>query len=155
NISEAQCTRRICQGESVMAAVIAPSIRGPLKFTFENSTPGLEAGEKFSISLPITNPYDVPVTIYQVEAKLPSRFVNLATRKSIRRRALEWLKNVEDQEERRVIAEAAAPNNQGSVLLQPGNSTVQVFRFYARGWLVFSPAAYGLNAEILYTIDGK
>jgi hypothetical protein len=61
-----------------MAADNEPStlVRGPLKYVVETSTPQTEAGKQFSVSVRITNPYEVPVTVRDVETKLPAKFVS-------------------------------------------------------------------------------
>lgn len=41
-------------------------IRGPLTYTVETPSPQLEAGHEFSVSVQITNPYYVSVTINDV-----------------------------------------------------------------------------------------
>lgn len=49
--------------------------RGPLRYEIETSSTVLEAGSLFSVFLRITNPYDVPVTIFNVETQLPVEFL--------------------------------------------------------------------------------
>src|SRR5262245_31518922 len=53
---------------------IARSIRGPLRYRIGTSSPQLEAGTPFSLSVHITNPYDVPATILSVGARMPVDF---------------------------------------------------------------------------------
>src|SRR5438270_12526383 len=53
----------------------ATLVRGPLKYVVETSTPQTEAGKEFSVSVRITNPYEVPVTIRGVATKLPAKFI--------------------------------------------------------------------------------
>src|SRR5215510_9772155 len=50
------------------------NIRGPLRYVLETSSPQVEAGKKFSITIQIINPYDVPVRIYGVSTTLPIEF---------------------------------------------------------------------------------
>lgn len=143
-------------------------IRGPLKYTVETSSPQLEAGHKFSVSVQITNPYDVTVTINDVITKLPAKFIS----PSLEPRPGRWkrLKEFAERESRETLgaraegadldsrfirAKSQGPENVPSIMLQPGNSTVKVFGMLALGPRFFTPSTYNLNIEIVYDIDGK
>lgn len=52
------------------------SVRGPLRYEIETSSPMVEAGRPFSVFLRVTNPYEVPVTILEVGVMLPVEFQN-------------------------------------------------------------------------------
>jgi hypothetical protein len=67
---------------------IAPlrSIRGPLRYEVETSTPQIEAGKQFSVAVKITNPYDVPTSIKSVRTKLPAKFEDIERRITEKRR---------------------------------------------------------------------
>lgn len=54
-----------------------PQIRGPLRYQVETSTSQIEAGKEFSVSIRITNPYDVPANIRAVTTKLPAKFLDV------------------------------------------------------------------------------
>src|SRR5436190_1433291 len=60
----------------------ANMVRGPLKYVVETSSPQIEAGKKFSLSVRITNPYDVPVIIRQVVTKVPAKFVSFDAKRN-------------------------------------------------------------------------
>jgi hypothetical protein len=153
------------------ALAVAPSIRGPLKFSTETSSPQLEAGKRFSVSLRITNPYDVPVEIHRIETKLPAKFISVSLRRgrSFKDRLLAafaaqtgsraiaeaTISSVNSTSNGDPLIEDVATDPATAVLLQPGNSTVQVFGMAATGWLFFSPTSYSLNIEVSYSIDSK
>src|SRR5271157_820895 len=67
--------------------------RGALLVTLKPSTPTLTAGSSFSISVTITNPYNVPVTIQEVSTLLPVDLfdVNASARLREQRKAKEEL----------------------------------------------------------------
>jgi hypothetical protein len=76
-----------------LPSTIAP-IRGALKLAVSASSPQVSAGSHFSIFVNIQNPYDVPITIYQVQTHIPielidinSRFIEHARRERERDRA--------------------------------------------------------------------
>ncbi len=52
-------------------------VRGPLSLTASLSTPTITAGNDFSIFVTIQNPYDVPVTLYDVQTHLPVELVDV------------------------------------------------------------------------------
>ena len=51
--------------------------RGCLKYEITTSSQRVEAGKEFSISLLITNPFDVPITVDSVTTKLPVELVDV------------------------------------------------------------------------------
>ena len=53
-------------------------IRGPLRYKIETSSPQIEAGRDFSVSITITNPYDVPAVLRAVTTRLPAKFIDIA-----------------------------------------------------------------------------
>lgn len=53
-------------------------IRGPLRYKVETSSPQVEAGRDFSVSITITNPYDVPAVLKAVTTRLPAKFIDTA-----------------------------------------------------------------------------
>ena len=46
-------------------------IRGSLRLRINTSSPKIAAGSDFSIFVVIQNPFDVPITIYQVQTHIP------------------------------------------------------------------------------------
>src|SRR5690349_8380231 len=69
------------------------TIRGPLKYVVEASTPQVEAGKQFSVSVRITNPYDVSVIVRSVATKLPAKFIT-PTGKGFREEGEELLREM-------------------------------------------------------------
>ncbi len=144
-----------------------PPIRGPLKYSIETSSPQLEAGRTFSVSVRITNPYDVPVTVSDVITKLPAKFTSpsLGPRPTLWQRFKEFTDQAEAEGQsgtraetpggRFIAARSQGPEDEAEVVLQPGNSTVQVFGLLALGPTFFTPSSYNLNIEIVYSIDQK
>lgn len=57
--------------------------RGKLDFKITISSNQIEAGKEFSISVSITNPFDIPVTVKKVATKLPIEFIDV-TRERIK-----------------------------------------------------------------------
>ena len=51
-------------------------------------------------------------------------------------------------------AERLRADLQKGVVLQPGNSTVQVFTLRTAKWLLFRPSSYTLHIEVEYEVDG-
>ena len=137
------------------------SIRGPLKYTIDTSSPQVEAGKRFSVSVRVTNPYDVPVVLYEVETKLPAKFVSFpetdGPRPSRGVRVMNWLQEVVDAGSvgGELVKATTPTKNREPVTLQPGNSTVHVFVLRTTNSTFFTPSAYNLNIEVLYSIDGS
>jgi hypothetical protein len=157
-----------------MNANVQPAgIRGPLKFSVETSSPQIEAGKRFSVSVRISNPYDVPVTVRGVGMRLPAKFVMTSQRhRTMRQRFLDLFTAAEMKMSGGAIAVAVSPlptpppGRAGEALdevderftavqLQPGNSIVRVFTLVTKGWLFFPPSTYNLNVEVEYEIDGR
>jgi len=154
------------------------SFRGPLRYEIDTSAPQLEAGKLFSIFVRISNPYDVPVTILRVNTLLPAEFKEITEQDqvsklakagfrlaSFRETVAEFLKPGQFAPQD-ITATSIAPTNiapaapggknpQQSVELEPGNTDLKRFTIKTRGELFFLPAAYALNVQIEYQIDGK
>lgn len=140
-------------------------VRGPLKFTVETSSPQVEAGKKFSVSVRVSNPYDVPVVVKRVETKLPAKFVAATAKKGflqegqdaldamVREKSLRPLVTSEGGQVVQAAGVGDAPD--GPVELQPGNSTVRVFTIRTSNAIFFAPSLYNLNLAVEYEIDGK
>jgi hypothetical protein len=56
----------------------APFSRGDLKIEVEVSKPLIVAGERFSLFVTITNPFEVPVVIYSVETMIPAELEEIS-----------------------------------------------------------------------------
>lgn len=221
------------------------AVRGQLKYMISTSSQRIEAGKEFSISISITNPFDIPITLKSVTTKLPTEFIdvskenlefktailennikkvlkstvptirieedkkkklimeiskeifraipivgsaiaagaslteyikasNMATAASIDRVA----GNVTASDVQRIVTAAeTGPNPETKykeeminvlsekvesikrsleepVILQPGNSTVQVFTIRTKKALLFIPSNYVLHIEMQYEADG-
>lgn len=137
-------------------------LRGPLRYDVDTSSPQLEAGRAFSVFVRVTNPYESTVTLLDVSASLPTEF-----RDKENQDAGIWtsLKNqFKDELRGRIIlaqnviassdaqSKLAAPP--GEIHLQHGNSALK--RFTLKTWrsTLFLPAAYILQFQIQYQIDG-
>ena len=132
------------------------SMRGPLKYNIETSSPQIEAGKKFSISMQITNPYDVPVAVHDVNTQLPVELVDPTT--SPNKQGFVSLFKAELA--RRTPANPETVTGSGPtppdepVQLQPGNSTVKTFTIRTKWAIFFPPASYNLYLWVDYEIDG-
>jgi hypothetical protein len=51
--------------------------RGQLKYSINSSSKRIESGKEFSISISVTNPFDIPVIIKSVTTKLPIEFTDV------------------------------------------------------------------------------
>lgn len=73
--------------------------RGALLVTFKPSTPTLPAGSSFSISVTITNPFEVPVQIKSVSTLLPVDLydVNIMVRQKEQKKAKKELDKIRSQ----------------------------------------------------------
>lgn len=133
-------------------------LRGPLKYDVDTSSPQLEAGRAFSVYVRVTNPYESPVTLLGVSASLPTEFRDkdnqdaglYATLKNHFKQELKE-RIVEAQN---VVPESDATEPSGDILLQHGNSSLK--RFTLKTWknTLFSPAAYTMQFQVQYLIDG-
>ena len=52
-------------------------VRGPLSLTTSVSSPSITAGADFSIFVTVRNPFDVPVTLYEVQTHLPVELLDV------------------------------------------------------------------------------
>jgi hypothetical protein len=173
-MSESTSTIRNEEKQSEIAVPdAAPSpkllVRGPLKYLVETSTPQVEAGKQFSVSVRIVNPYDVPVIIRSVTTKLPAKFVTPSGsskkgfleegeelfRQITHARSLRPLLGSSGGEVVQAMGQAGASDQDPEVELQPGNSTVKVFTVRTVNALFFVPSLYNLNIEVEYKIDEK
>lgn len=55
---------------------VAP-VRGSLRLQVNTSNPRVSAGSHFSIFVTIQNPFDVPITVYQVETHIPVELMDI------------------------------------------------------------------------------
>jgi hypothetical protein len=111
-------------------------IRGPLRYQVGVSLAQLEAGTAFTLSLQITNPYDVPVEILDVNLPVPVEFIfdKVGTEKLNTR-----------------ISTGAGVKD----ILQPGNSRLKLFALRSIRAIFFTPASYNLYIELAYQMDGR
>jgi hypothetical protein len=142
----------------------AKSIRGPLRYDVETSSPQMEAGKKFSVTMQITNPYDVPVTIYDLNTQLPIELKDptIPTDKKgfvslMKQRVLAVIPNpgVGPRIEPGPEPVPALGPGDPTIELQPGNSTVRTFAIKTTSAIFFPPASYNLYLWIDYSIDGQ
>lgn len=135
------------------------SFRGPLKYVVETSAPQLEAGRNTSISLLITNPYDVPVKIVNAQTKVPVEFKE-SSQVSFWKRIWNQAEEEVNREDLQVVAgvslseESKNGDVKSPVILQPGNTTIYEFRLRTKQALFFTPAVYNLNAQVQYEMNG-
>lgn len=52
-------------------------VRGSLRLTVSTSSPQVTAGSDFSIFVVIQNPFDVPITIHQVQTHIPVELIDV------------------------------------------------------------------------------
>jgi hypothetical protein len=152
------------------------SFRGPLRYEVETSSSQLEAGRKFTVFLKVTNPYDVPVKVLNVETQLPIEFEGSdATTPSIWKMLKERIKSEtvgalaqdvssSDHDTQSLTARTLAPDpwedagNKDRALapatLQPGNALLKVFTLRTRQTIFFTPSLYTLHLQIQYEMDG-
>jgi hypothetical protein len=52
-------------------------LRGKLEYKVTSSSNHVEAGKEFSISVSISNPFEIPITIKRVTTKLPVEFIDV------------------------------------------------------------------------------
>lgn len=128
------------------------SIRGPLRYNIETSSTQIEAGKKFSISIQITNPYDVPVTIHDVNTQLPVELIDPATNPS--EQGFVSLFRAELARRTPVSGSGPTPPDE-PIQLQPGNSTVKTFTVRTKWAIFFPPASYHLYLWFDYEIDSS
>ena len=55
----------------------SPPVRGSLRLTVAASNPQIRAGTDFSVFVTIQNPFDVPITLYQVETHIPIELIDV------------------------------------------------------------------------------
>ena len=58
--------------------------RGPLRLEVSSSTPVMTGGTDFSIFVSISNPFDVPVTVYQVLTHIPIELIDRNTARLVK-----------------------------------------------------------------------
>jgi hypothetical protein len=56
-------------------------VRGSLRLSVTTSSPQVTAGSDFSIFVLLQNPFDVPITIYQVQTHIPIELVDVNGRR--------------------------------------------------------------------------
>jgi hypothetical protein len=150
---------------SISDAEPAHSFRGPLRYEVDTSSPQLSAGQRFSIFVRITNPYDVPVTIRKVECTLPAEFRDENQVKSLNpiKRYLKglFLKQLQLDEPNIVLGRSVSDREaetsldpEADIVLQPGNTSLR--RFTVRTWQrnMFSPGSYTLHFVCQYEMEG-
>lgn len=153
--------------------------RGPLRTEVDTSSPQVSAGPPFSLYVTVTNPYDVPARIRAIRTIQPVEFVPMRRGDSKRSIFHSMREEFNRQLHRRIadkpLTDASASNpgaeyitavSAGSpladglippegLLLQPGNSLVQVFTLRSEHSTFFPPAAYNLEFQTEYEIDGR
>lgn len=107
----------------------------------------------------------MPVTVRNVDTKLPAKFVGKTPPKlqpgesqtTTQTQKLSfsffWMKT--ELATDTVRARGLGEDESGDVILQPGNSTVQVFTLRTLNALFFVPSLYNLNIEIEYLMDNQ
>ncbi len=133
-------------------------LRGPLKYEVETSAPQIEAGKSFSVYVRVTNPYESPVTLVGISLPIPAEFRDKDQQDAS---VMDAMKAGFRQELRARILEAqnVAPQStpgaeSDEIVLQHGNSALK--RFTLKTWrsTLFMPAAYNLEFQVQYKIDG-
>lgn len=80
----------------------------------------------------------------EVEQLINSIGDDIDTEEEIQKRLIKYLKDK---------INSLNSNLQKEIILQPGNSTVQMFTLRTKGKILFSPSLYNLNIEIQYEIN--
>jgi hypothetical protein len=80
--------------------------RGDLQIQVSTSKPTNVAGEEFSVFVVISNPFEVPITLYSVETQIPVELIDVAERQ---RRTAAILKDVTDERARKDEEERRHP----------------------------------------------
>jgi hypothetical protein len=143
----------------------------------ETSSTQLEAGRKFTVFLKVTNPYDVPVEILEVETQLPIEFESPDTTapslwRMIKKRFKSFAAGTLNPsvppygpDTQSVSARTLAPDpwedtNEAAqasafapAILQPGNALLKVFTLRTRHTTFFTPSLYTLHLQIRYKMD--
>jgi hypothetical protein len=143
------------------------STRGPLRYLVDTSSPQVTAGPPFSLYVTVTNPYDVLVRVHAIRAVIPIEFHEAKSGAPLRKRLFAAVRDVASVRSTGVIprpdylvATSAIPpssENGGEnpqYDLQPGNSMVQSFTLETNYSTFFPPAAYNLQFQVEYDIDG-
>src|ERR1039458_2346585 len=55
-------------------------IRGAIRTSVSTSTDSLVAGQEFSIFVTVQNPFEIPLTLHQISAYLPTEFFDVNER---------------------------------------------------------------------------
>jgi hypothetical protein len=144
------------------ASTTEQSFRGPLKYTVETSAPQLEAGRKTSISLLISNPYDVPVTIIDANTVVPAQFRDANQEpKSAWTELWETAATEANLVKSHLISgeslttDANVSADAPPVILQPGNTMIRTFTLRTKQKLFFTPSVHNLNAQVRYQMDDQ
>src|ERR1700676_5231581 len=137
-----------------------PPIRGPLRYSIETSSTQIEAGKKFSISMQVTNPYDVPGTIHDVNTQLPVELIDRTGTNSqgfvsLVKAELERRTPATPEPESETVSGSGPTPSDQAILLQPGNSTVKTFTVKTKWAVFFPPASYNPYLWVDYEIDGS
>ena len=61
----------------VLTVCVSQGGKRTLRFKVETSSPQIEAGKDFTVSITITNPYDVQATFQRVTTRLPAKFKDM------------------------------------------------------------------------------
>jgi hypothetical protein len=78
--------KRATLSQQEKAVIKTGPVRGSLRFNLTASSAQVTAGSDFSIFVLIQNPFDVPITIYQVHTHIPVELVDINGRKLYRAR---------------------------------------------------------------------
>jgi hypothetical protein len=146
----------------------AKFLRGPLKYDVDTSSPQLEAGKAFSLFVRVTNPYESAVSLLDISASLPTEFRDKDNQdtglwRAIKQQAKEEIRGKVVVAQNVTAPDAIASGKEqsgvlatvpGETLLQHGNSSLK--RFTLKTWrsTLFMPAAYILQFQVRYKIDG-
>ncbi|MBI3410585.1 MAG: hypothetical protein HY040_19790 [Planctomycetes bacterium] len=144
--------------------VLAPLRRGPVQATLTSSTDLLVSGDRFSIIVTVRNPFEIPITLKQVTAFLPTEFVSLDTTSvgfgsGVVDKLREFMtlagfpQEGTEQFSAKAVARISSSDNAGTdKVLQPGNSTTFLFTARTRRNLWFTPSTYRFNIDIQYRV---
>jgi hypothetical protein len=140
-------------------------LRGPLKYDVDTSAPQLEAGKTFSVYVRVTNPYESPVTLLGVSLPISAEFRDkdepaTGVLPSLKESFQQGLKKGILESQGRIllaqnVAPAASPDTAAAeIVLQHGNSALKRFTLRTLKSTLFMPAAYNLEFQVEYRIDG-
>ena len=128
-------------------------IRGPIQTDFDLSESHPVAGNKFTVSVRVENPFDVHIDILAVRILVPSglKFLGKDRGLDIRKNNIDH-KTVLGSDN---ISEELNISGEEPIELAPNDILIHNFHLQTEGWLFVSTKEYELNAAVSYIVDGR